>query len=303
MTNQVFILDASDVLERLDKLLACKFPSHSRTYFQHLIDEGFVLLNGKPIKKRELPKQGDLISLTFTPRPEISLEPEEIPLEILYEDEHLLAINKPSSMVVHPGKGQPNHTFVNALLFHVKDLSRDDPIRPGIVHRLDKDTSGVLIAAKTPLAHMRLVDLFKKREMHKQYIAICKGNPSFQGVFSKPIGRDPYHREKMSIQEGGKEAITEIRSLAKDSTTSIVSLKPRTGRTHQLRVHLKHLGAPILYDPIYGTKGSDSDRLLLHALRLNFIHPITNEPLSLVAPLPTPFHPWFKKLHTSLENL
>ena len=279
----LFVTDLEEGV-RIDKLLAARFPNHSRTYFQYLIDNGFVRLNGESVKKRIVPEEGDEIEIFFQATPEASLQPEAIPLEILYEDEHLLAINKPAGMVVHPAPGHWSGTFVNALLGYTQNIAPgSDPLRPGIVHRLDKDTSGVLIAAKTLPAHQKLIELFASRKMEKSYLAICHGRPS-NGIINAPIGRHPVHRKEMAALPDGREAITEIQLLAFHDNTSLVLAKPRTGRTHQIRVHFKHIGCPIVGDPVYG-KG-EPPRQLLHAYRLNFIHPITRSPIQLAAPIP-----------------
>lgn len=279
---------------RIDKLLADRYPDHSRTYFQKMIEQGFVLLNGEAVKKRIVPEEGDEIEVCFQLTPESSLEPESIPLHVLYEDEHIIAVNKPAGMVVHPAPGHPSGTFVNALLGHCKELPATDPLRPGIVHRLDKDTSGVLVAAKTTFAHQKLVEMFASRQMEKMYLAICTGKPR-NGILSAPIGRHPVHRKEMAVLGDGREAITDVQVVALNERYSLVLLKPKTGRTHQLRVHLKHLGAPVLGDALYGS-ARPGLRQLLHAYRLSFRHPITNAPLTICAPLPDDMKSWMKEL-------
>lgn len=273
--------------QRIDKLLAEFYPDFSRTYFQRLIEDGFVLLNGQPIKKRILPEAGDEIEVCFQLSPDSPVEPEAIPLQILFEDEHLIAVNKPAGMVVHPAPGHRSGTFVNALLAHCEqtELRKNDPLRPGIVHRLDKDTSGVLLAAKTPLAHQRLVEGFAQRRMKKTYLAFCSGRP-MQTLIDAPISRHPTRRKEMAIVEGGKEAITHLEVLAFDSKISLILIKPLTGRTHQIRVHLKHIGHPILGDSVYGSLSAGIERQLLHAYRLDFTHPISQSTIQLAAPLP-----------------
>ena len=287
-----FTLSNDQVNIRLDKLLALQFPSHSRTYFQYLIENGYVLVNGVPIKKREKPAIGDEIEVCFALTPEISLEPENIPLDILFEDEHLLAINKPVDFVVHPAPGHPNGTFVNALLHHCQNPLPQHPLRPGIVHRLDKDTTGVLIAAKTEQAHAALVALFASREIKKIYHAICFGTPT-EGLIDAPIGRHPTRRKEMAICPKGKEAKTIVHLLAKEGPLSYIELDLLTGRTHQIRVHLKHINAPILGDPVYGAPQANAkyhtSRPLLHAKSVQFTHPITQQPITLEAPLPDDF--------------
>jgi 23S rRNA pseudouridine1911/1915/1917 synthase len=289
MTHKTFLIKETDLELRLDKILVQNYPEHSRTYFQYLIDNGSVLINNQIPKKKDKLKIGDQVSFYLDPPKDTDLQPEEIALEILYEDEHIICINKPRGMCVHPGVGNPNHTLVNALLYHSKTLSKGSSNqRPGIVHRLDKETSGVIIAAKTEIAHKKLVDLFKDRKMHKEYLAICENTPK-EGLFSAPIGRHPIHRKEMCIREDGKEAITEIEVLDKNHKYSLVLLKPKTGRTHQLRVHLKALKAPIVGDKVYGNPKKEQMHMLLHAFKLKFIHPISQKLMELEAKIPKEF--------------
>ncbi|MBY0529729.1 MAG: RluA family pseudouridine synthase [Rhabdochlamydiaceae bacterium] len=279
---------------RLDKLLALRFAHLSRTYFQYLIENGCVLVNGSIVKKREKPQIGDEIEVCFLLTPEISLEPENIPLDILYEDDYLLAINKPPGMVVHPAPGHPKGTFVNALLFHCKTLHPEQgDLRPGIVHRLDKDTSGILLAAKTAEAHQKLVSLFSERKIQKHYLAITVGNPA-EGWIEAPIGRHLIHRKEMCVNfEKGKEAKSYCTPLATNEKLALVDVQLITGRTHQIRVHLKFRNAPVLGDPLYGAISSNqhyqAKRQMLHAHRIRFEHPITQQTIELTAPLPADF--------------
>lgn len=283
------IVSSDEASLRLDKFLALRFPRYSRQYFQYLIKEKLVLVNGALIKKGAALKEGDEIEVEFAATPEISLEPENIPLDVLYEDGDILAVNKPAGMVVHPAAGNWKHTFVNALLYHCKILKKDDSLRPGIVHRLDKETSGVLLAAKNEEAQKKLVEAFAKREMEKEYLAVCLGNPGNRRL-QNLIGRHPVRRKEMAIvSDKGKEAITEIVTVAYDTQFSVVRLFPKTGRTHQLRVHLKSVGCPILGDSLYGNaslnKKMKAARQYLHAYRLKFMHPITQAPIEIKAPL------------------
>jgi 23S rRNA pseudouridine1911/1915/1917 synthase len=282
---------------RLDKLLVGRFPECSRSYFQYLIENGSVLVNGKKIKKRDEPSPGDEIEICFILTPEISLDPQEIPLDILYEDEDFLAINKPAGMVVHPAPGHPSQTFVNALLFHCKQLqTQEGDLRPGIVHRLDKDTSGILLAAKTMEMHQQLVSLFCSRQIEKRYLAICIGNPGDR-IINAPLGRHPIHRKEMAVlKSGGKESISRCRTLATHPPFSLVEITPLTGRTHQIRVHLKHVQSSILGDPVYGVASINlkekAERQMLHAESLRFIHPRTKKLIELRAPPPKDFLKW-----------
>jgi 23S rRNA pseudouridine1911/1915/1917 synthase len=285
------IVDVGGV--RLDKLLALRFPAYSRTYFQFLIEQGSVLVNGKQIKKRALPEVGDEIEICFLLTPELSLEPENIPLDILFEDEHLLAINKPAGMVVHPAPGHFSGTFVQALLFHC-NLQRDaGDLRPGIVHRLDKETTGVLLAAKTMQAHEKLVSLFSSRKIQKHYLALCLGKPA-NVMIDAPIARHPTRRKEMAVcLDKGKEAITRLKLLEFKNSLSLIEVELVTGRTHQIRVHMKHIGSPVIGDPIYGSSSTNKKygvaRQFLHAQKLQFTHPFTGKTIALKAPLPADF--------------
>lgn len=280
---------------RIDQILAHRFPRYSRTYFQNLLEIGCVLLNGEPVKKRITPEEGDEVEIYFQATPEASLEPEAIPLDILYEDEYILAINKPAGMVVHPAPGHWSSTFVNALIAHCKEVPPgSDPLRPGIVHRLDKDTTGVLLAAKTLTAHQKLIELFSTQKIEKFYLAICQGKPAHR-IINAPIGRHPVHRKEMAVLADGREAVTEVQTAATNGQISLVLAKPKTGRTHQIRVHLKQIGCPVIGDQLYGQKELHA-RQLLHAYRLNFQHPITGVMMRLIAPIPEDMKEWLKKL-------
>jgi 23S rRNA pseudouridine1911/1915/1917 synthase len=297
--NEIIFASELEANSRVDKLLASRFPELSRAYFQHLIEQELVLLNGKKVKKREKPQSGDEIEIHFALTPELDILPEPIPLDILYEDEYLLVVNKPAGMVVHPAPGNWSKTFVNALLHYCSELSDcGDPKRPGIVHRLDKETSGLLIAAKTSLAHRKLVASFAERAIHKEYLAICIGHFE-EGLIDQPIGRHPIHRQQMTILSSGKQARTYFYPLAKLDNFSIVQCILETGRTHQIRVHLKHIGKPILGDSIYGNETLNNklgaDRQFLHAHRLSFRHPITSQLLNIEAPLPQDMNDFIKK--------
>lgn len=292
LNNDLFIIDEQNEGIRIDKLLSQRYESRSRSYFQYLIEKGLVLINGQKIKKRMLPKKGDEIEIFFELTAEISLEPQDIPLDILYEDEDIIVINKPSNMVVHPAPGNWTNTFVNALLFHCKNLFCGSDLRPGIVHRLDKDTSGVLIAAKNSFSHKNLVDQFSQKSIKKEYLLISLGKPQDQEINTK-IARDKIKRQQMAVSEEGKEAITKIQVLDFSHELSLVKASPLTGRTHQIRVHMKHIRHPILGDEMYGNsfynKKFNIDRQLLHAHKINFLHPTKNIFLNISAPIPQDF--------------
>ncbi len=288
--DETLIISELEAGMRLDKWLASHYQDYSRQYFQYLIEKKLVLVNGLIAKKAYRLEIGDEIEIEFALTPEITLEPENIPLDILYEDDALLAINKPVDMVVHPAAGNWSGTFVHALLYHCNHLPKGETLRPGIVHRLDKQTTGVLLAAKTERAQSKLVESFAARRIEKTYLAVCVGNPK-ERVIEGNIGRHPVHRKKMAvIKEGGKPARTLCKILRFSSPLSLVELGAETGRTHQLRVHLQSIGTPILGDPVYGTPSLNKkygvERQLLHAHRLVFDHPITGAHLVIEAPLP-----------------
>jgi 23S rRNA pseudouridine1911/1915/1917 synthase len=294
----IILVSEEEAGERLDKFLANRFINvQSRTYFQFLIEKGRILVNGALVKKREKVSCGDEVQINFLFTSDCGLKPEAIPLDIIYEDEDILVINKPAGMVVHPAHGNWTGTFVNALLYHCKDLFTDHEMtsstpnlhRPGIVHRLDKETTGVLIAAKNSLAQQRLIELFANRQMEKEYWAICLGNPGDVEI-NAPIGRHPVNRKQMAVLEEGKEAFSKFKTRACDGKISLVQVFPKTGRTHQIRVHLKHIGTPVLGDSLYGNaqvnKKYEVNRQMLHARALRFKHPITNKLLEFVAEVP-----------------
>lgn len=289
---ETIIVGEREAEMRIDRILSTFYPEQSRTYFQWLLRHGYVHLNGHPVKKRKKPEIGDRIEVRFVLAPTMEMAPEEIPLEILYEDDWVLAINKPAGMVVHPGAGNWNGTFVNALMGHCRELEiANDDTRPGIVHRLDKETSGVLIAAKTVRAQQKLQAQFAGRSVEKRYVAICVGDPGETEIRTR-IGRHPTRRKEMDVvPEGGREAVTRCRSIASDGKISLVLLTPVTGRTHQLRVHMRYRGTPILGDPTYGSIEWNQKyrigRQLLHAYCISFIHPIYHDQIELFAPLPS----------------
>lgn len=295
--TDVIIVTAEEAGMRLDKILALRFQEgFSRTYFQWLIEEQKVLLNGEIVKKRIMPAVGDEIEIQFVCLPQPSLIPEAIPLDIIFEDESLIVINKPAGMVVHPAAGNWSGTFVNALLYHCREAASlvelstaHNSFRPGIVHRLDKDTTGLLVAAKSAKAHEKLAALFFNREIHKEYLAICIGNPGNVNI-EAPIGRNPSCYRKMAVVREGKKALSQCKTLAYNGKLALVSIILVTGRTHQIRVHLQSVNTPVLGDCLYGNlkinKSYKVDRQMLHAHRLEFIHPITQQELKFEAPLP-----------------
>jgi 23S rRNA pseudouridine1911/1915/1917 synthase len=297
---------------RLDRFLAGALKKYSRARLQQLIREKFVRLNGKAARPRDLVRTGDQIDLTEPPPEKIDNQAEPIPLEILFEDDDLIVINKPAGLVVHPGAGHREHTLVNALLYHCPTLSGiGGKERPGIVHRLDKETSGCLVVAKNDEAHRQLSMQFAARTVEKIYLALVSGKlRRSAGVIEEKIGRHQVHRQRMSVMPArGRAAKTEYRVLAETTphptlspsqgerikgegfkTASLVECKLHSGRTHQIRVHLHHLGHPVLGDKVYGTKAAkDFSRQMLHAWKLGFQHPRTGQRKNFEAPLPNDF--------------
>lgn len=289
---ETFFITEEEAGERLDKVLATRLSgAGSRTYFQYLIDEGKVLLNGSPVKKRVKPKAGDEVEVEYLLTPELKLKPEDIPLKIVYEDDAIIVVDKAPGMVVHPAVGHWTGTFVNALLYHCQGaFPSEGALRPGIVHRLDKDTSGLIIAAKSSLAQQKLIEMFSGRRVYKEYLAVCIGNPGV-GSIDAPIGRHPTNRKMMSVlEEGGRQALTHYKTLSWNEKLSLVSIVIATGRTHQIRVHMKHKGTPVLGDPTYGVPSFNAkmgvDRQMLLAYRLRLEHPITGAALEFEAEMP-----------------
>lgn len=291
ISDSIFI-EREELDLRLDQILANRFKEkYSRTYFQKLIEQGLILVNGKAVKKRTKPLLNDEIQIEFTADQSTEIIPENIPLDILFEDEDILVINKPAGLVIHPAPGNWSGTFVNALVYHCK-MDFQEGIRPGIVHRLDKETSGVLIAAKNSLSQSKLIDSFSKREVVKIYLAITVGNPGKQTIQS-PIGRHPTYRQKMAIVEGGRVAISHLETLSSSDKLSLVEVNITTGRTHQIRVHLASIHTPVLGDSLYGNKGYnekwEAKRQMLHASILELPHPRTGKKMQFQAPLPKDF--------------
>ncbi len=285
-------------MKRLDKYLSEKYPDQSRSYFEKLIKEGLVLVNGQIFKKRQLVTEADILEVEFALSPDLSIEPENIPLSIVYEDEHLLVINKPAGLVVHPASGNWTGTFVNALLYHCGRQAAND-LRPGIVHRLDKDTTGLLVAAKTAASQRLLVEAFASRTVIKEYEAIIFGQIEEQTI-EKPIGRSPQDRKKMAIVKNGKLATTDVKPLKLFKEASLIKIILKTGRTHQIRVHMRSIEHPILGDPLYGFEGINRKwglkRQMLHAKTLSFIHPINGNKLYFESSLPEDMLLLLKKL-------
>ena len=280
--------------ERLDLYLSNELDEISRTYIQKLIKENLVKVNGVHKKSSYLVKEGDTIKVELPEPKKLEIIPENIPLDIVYEDKDLAVINKPQGMVVHPAPGNYSSTLVNALLYHMDSLSSiNGIIRPGIVHRLDKDTSGLLLIAKNDFIHRELSNQLKERYIHREYIAIVHGilhNDS--GRIDAPIGRDPRNRKKMTvISKNSKEAITNYWVLDRFSKYTFAKVRLETGRTHQIRVHFSYINHPIVGDPLYssGKNEFNLDKQLLHARKIGFVHPRTKEHMEFECDIPEPF--------------
>ncbi|GAB2025943.1 RluA family pseudouridine synthase [Lactovum odontotermitis] len=299
------IIDEKNAGERLDKALSNQ-TEFSRTLIGTLIDENQVTVNGTVKKAKYKVKTGDSVEFEV-PEPEVlNIAAEDIPLDIVYEDEDVAVVNKPQGMVVHPSVGHSTGTLVNALMFHIKDLSSiNGVIRPGIVHRIDKDTSGLLMVAKNDKAHESLAAQLKAKSTQRRYLAIVHGVlENERGTIEAPIGRDPKNRQRQAVVAGGKAAITHFKVLERfpsghgSGGYSLIALQLETGRTHQIRVHMAYIGHPVAGDPLYGPSKSLSPNAgqFLHAETLGFIHPRTGELLEFSAPVPRIFSETLKKL-------
>ena len=293
--NESFVVGAESEKKRLDCYLSEIYPSKSRSYFQKLIKEKSVLVNQKAQKPSYLLAANDQIQVTIPEAEELAVLPENIPLDILYEDDDVLIVNKPKGMVVHPSAGHTSQTLVNAVLYHCKDsLSGiNGTIRPGIVHRIDKDTTGALIVCKNDLAHAEIAKQIKVHSVTRRYRGIVCGMPKEEtGTIHAPIGRHPVDRKKMAINErNGKDAITHYRVLQQFQKYTYMEFELETGRTHQIRVHMASIGHPLLGDPLYGS-GKDpfhTNGQVLHAMVIGFLHPTTGEYMEFTAPLPEYF--------------
>jgi len=305
-----FTVEQSLPSERLDVFLRTKFPAVSRGAMQRLIEQGHVRVDGKTVKPTHSPRAGEKIEVHWPEARPAEAQPEEIPLDILFEDKSLLVVNKPAGLVVHPAAGHEEHTLVNALLFHCKgSLSGIGGVaRPGIVHRLDKETSGCLVVAKNDETHIALSEQFSNRVVKKVYHAIVCGEvPREAGEIHAAIARHPTHRKRMAVHDDsdGRAAHTSYRVLEKLNHATLVEAQIHTGRTHQIRVHFLHLGHPVVGDDTYGSTKNKrlkelanyaAPRVLLHAKELSFIHPRTQKTLKFSAPLPDDFKQALKLL-------
>jgi len=277
--------------QRIDKYIAEAIADFSRSFVQKLLDEERVTVGGQVPKASYKVEAGDVIVVRVPPPQTSEIRPEAIPLTIIYEDADIIVVDKPAGMVVHPAHGHSSGTLVNALLAHCQDLAGiGGELRPGIVHRLDKDTSGLLLVAKNDAAHQHLQNQFKQRQVHKTYLALVEGTPpAARGVVEAPIGRDPKRRKRMAVlRQGGREARTEYRVLEYFDQHTLLEAEPITGRTHQIRVHLASIGHPIAGDRVYGFRKQrlPLQRQFLHAARIAFTLPSTGQPVEFTSELP-----------------
>ncbi|MBD2020102.1 RluA family pseudouridine synthase [Leptolyngbya sp. FACHB-36] len=301
MSSQIE-LQVEEAGERLDVYLANELTGLSRSRLQKLITEGQVQRNGTCTSKKAIVQVGDHIQVTIPDAAPLDLQPEEIPLDILYEDDHLLILNKPVGLVVHPAPGHASGTLVNALLAHCRTPDGKSTLsgiggtqRPGIVHRLDKDTSGAIAIAKTDLAHHHLQQQFQNKTARRDYLAVVYGAPADHGTIDAPIGRHPVDRKKMAIvpeTDGGRRAVTHWHVTERLGNYTLITFELETGRTHQIRLHAAHIGHPVVGDPLYSSGRSIGVNLpgqALHAWRLRLHHPISSELIEAIAPLPHTF--------------
>ncbi len=306
MRSTKWIVPPESEGQRLDRWLCLHLPELSRSRIQKLIREGHVTVNGQPAKPSAPLIEGARVEIHILPEEPCSLEPEEMELSILYEDEDLAVLNKPSGVVVYPAAGNRRGTLVQGLL-HARTLSGvGAPERPGVVHRLDKETSGVIVFAKSDMAYYDLIRQFKDRHIHKTYLAVVHGCvEEDEGRIEAPIGRDLHHRQRMGVRErGGRPAITEFRVLKRLKDTTLLRVSPHTGRTHQIRVHLTAIGHPIVGDSLYGRKNrsKSAERLMLHAWKLRLTHPQTGQRLEFSAPAPPEFRSYLEGLSLLEDN-
>lgn len=292
---------------RIDAYISSKLEDVSRTAVKRLLEEGNILVNGNVAKPSDKVKTGDSIDIHIEEPKEVKIEAQEIPIEIIYEDDDIIVVNKPKGLVVHPANGNPDGTLVNAIMAICKESLSGigGELRPGIVHRLDKDTSGLLIVAKNDKAHINMSEAIKNREVKKTYIALVRGNvPEDNATINMPIGRSTKDRKKMAVTKTGKEAITHFKVINRYTTNkgsySLLEIKIDTGRTHQIRVHMAEIGYPVIGDEVYsnGKNEFGIHGQCLHAKKLEFKHPITGKEMILEAPLPE----YFEKIIKELEK-
>ena len=294
-----FVIEKDEVGQRLDLIFSSHYPQLSRSHIKTLIDEGKILLNGKVVKSGEKVKEGEVVSFDFEENKPLEAKPQQVDFEIIYEDADLLVINKPQGLVVHPCSSTKDGTLVNGLLYAIKDLSGiNGVLRPGIVHRLDKNTSGLMLVAKNDFAHKILAEEIKNKTCHRIYVALCEGEfKTDNDVIETLIDRDKKDRKKMAVSSTGKWAVTEYKVLKYYEGKTLVEFSLKTGRTHQIRVHcaqvLKH---PIVGDDVYGKAEKSLKGQLLHSKKIEFVHPRTGQNMAFEVDLPDYFKKQLEKL-------
>lgn len=304
MEETIFTIEENFEGERIDKYLTKIFTDQSRSYLQGLIEKGNVLVNDKSVKSNYKLKIYDEVKVTIPEPLILKAEPENIPINIVYEDSDVIVVNKPQGMVVHPAPGNYTGTLVNGLLYHCNDLSTiNGVIRPGIVHRIDKDTSGILVIAKNDNSHNFLSEQLRDHSMKREYYAVVEGVlKQDKGTIDKPLGRNKKDRLKMGIVEGGKRAVTHYEVLERYKSNTLIKCILETGRTHQIRVHMASIGHPLIGDPLYGFKKQKYklEGQMLHAKVLGFIHPSSKEYMEFSSELPGYFKDLIEKLHNEI---
>lgn len=300
MTDELKLTIDSAMTGRIDKELAHHLTDISRSQLQKWIEDGNVTVNGEKVKPKYKLVVGDRVVVQPKKPQKIDLEPENIPLDIVYEDDDVIVVNKPQGMVVHPAPGHPNHTLVNALLYHSPLSTINGEFRPGIVHRIDKDTSGLLMIAKNDLAHRSLAAQLKAKTNEREYVALVHGViKEERGTIDAPLGRSKKDRKKQAVVEDGRHAVTHFKVLERFQHYTLVSCQLETGRTHQIRVHMKYIGHPLAGDPLYGPRKTlPGNGQYLHARLLGFKHPRTGKQMTFTSPLPE----YFQKMIDHLEK-
>ena len=302
MNYYEFKVSEEEVDSRLDVFVSKNFEDKSRSYIKGLIELGNAKVNGKLKKSHYKLKYNEIVGMEFPDNTDLKVEKENIPLDILYEDSDVIVVNKVQGMVVHPAPGNYTGTLVNALLYYCKDLSGINGVnRPGIVHRIDKDTSGILVVAKNDNAHRKLAEQLMDHSMTREYIALTEGIiRQDSGIVDQPLGRDPENRIRMCVNKNGRNAVTHFEVIERMKSNTLIKCKLETGRTHQIRVHMQYIGHPLVGDPVYGYK-KQRFRLqgqMLHARKLGFIHPSTGEYMEFESEIPS----YFKKVINVLRN-
>jgi 23S rRNA pseudouridine1911/1915/1917 synthase len=298
LTSKTYNFVAAQKGIRLDWYVCEVYPQLSRTRAQKLINDGYIMVNDHAVKPRLKLNIGDRIEVIIPPSPPSSLVPEPVPLDILYEDDDLLVVDKPAGLTVHPAPGHPDHTLVNGILSYFPHLAEvGDSLRPGVVHRLDRDTSGVMVVAKSRVAQDNLVEQFKAHAVAKTYTVLVKGHLTPEsGIIEAPVGRDPRSRKKMAVVADGRDARTGYCVIRYIGSYTLLEVMPESGRTHQIRVHLAAIGYPVIGDRVYGVKSPQLSRQFVHASRLGFRLPSTGEYAEFVSVLPTDLEQALKEI-------